>query len=213
MKRKNLTAGVILASGLSTRFGRPKQLLELCGRPMLQWVVDAALGSCLDVVVLVLGSAYADVVQAIDAHSRSDPRLRILVNPDYRRGMSTSLRAGVSAVQGMCRTIMFLLGDQPLVNSAMIDRMLSEHQRSGHSITVPVHCGTRGHPVVFPKDCFRDLLQITGDTGARAFISARWPDVHQVEIQSPQLFLDIDTPKDAETVGKLLEHTRKEPLV
>lgn len=197
---KDVVAGIILAAGCATRFGRPKQLLELGGRPMLQRVTDAALGSSLDRVVLVLGHAHSEVLQALDGPTRSDPRLRVLVTPDYRLGQSASLRAGVSDAAATCRAVLFLLGDQPLVEAADIDRILAEHRRADRPITVAAHQGRRGHPVVFSCERFPDLLQVRGDQGARELIASRPAEVHEVEVDSASLFMDVDTPGDAARV-------------
>ncbi|MFI5267239.1 MAG: NTP transferase domain-containing protein [Chloroflexota bacterium] len=101
-------AGVILAAGESKRMGQPKQLIKIGGRTMLQRVTDAALGSALDRVYVVLGYRAA-VFQA----SLADLDVRFVLNPDYPEGMGSSVRAGVAALPDETSAAMFLLVDQP----------------------------------------------------------------------------------------------------
>lgn len=193
---KGLTAGVVLAAGMSTRLGRPKQLIDVGGRPMLARVLGAALSSALEAVVLVLGHE-AEGIKAALGEVLSDPRLRTLLNPKYRKGMSSSLRAGLLPLIDDFPSVMFLLGDQPFVDARTINLLLERFWSSGKDICVPVCQGERRNPVVFSRRFYGEILELTGDAGARGIIGANPERVLQVEIQDPRCFLDVDDEEDA----------------
>ena len=164
---KTPTAGIILAAGESKRFGEPKQLLRLDGRFLIERVLQAALESNLDFVVLVLGCEH-DRIQRSLLKRTGHPKCAVLVNPDYRYGLSSSLKAGIARIQLDFPSAMFLLGDQPMVSAALINRLLQQFAQSEKSICVPAHRGTRGNPALFAKPHYPAILNLTGDTGARS---------------------------------------------
>jgi molybdenum cofactor cytidylyltransferase len=195
MKPQSQTAGIILAAGESVRFGRSKQLLKLKDKYLIEWVLDAALGSCLKTVVLVLGYEHQAILQALGTKTEH-PSLRIIINPDYRCGQSTSLKAGLLSVRHSFGAVMYLLGDQPLVSAEIIDRMLDQFEQSEKEICVPVYKGQRGNPVIFRRSFFDDLMQVSGDIGARNIISDNSERTHYLKIDNPMWFFDIDTGED-----------------
>jgi len=203
VKPKKPTAGIILAAGLSTRFGRPKQLMDLSGKPLIQWVVDACLGSRLDTILVVLGENAPQVASNLKAKT-SDPRFATVINPKYRQGMSSSLRAGLEGARQNFPSVMFLLGDQPLVGSELIDRLLERFWESDKDICVPVHAGRRGNPALFSSKFYNQLLKVSGDMGAREIIQANPEAVLTVEIEDPLPFCDIDTESDLENLRNIL---------
>lgn len=201
---KTPTAGIILAAGESTRFGEPKQLLAVGGRFLIEWVLSAALGSNLDHIVLVLGCEHERIrcsLRSATAH----PKCEILVNPDYRSGQSTSLRTGLLRIQHDFPSAMFLLGDQPLVDAALIDLLLERYLESQKSICAPTYRGTRGNPTIFGCALYPELLKLSGDKGARDLIIAHPNEVLTVEITGPAAFHDIDRPEDVEPAALLLQ--------
>jgi molybdenum cofactor cytidylyltransferase len=203
---KTPTAGIVLAAGQSTRFGKPKQLVPLNGRLLIEWALEAALGSKLDRVVLVLGCEHERIrrcLRSATAHSKCE----IVVNPDYLSGQSTSLKTGLLRVRHEFQSVMFLLGDQPLVDAPLIDLLLERYLESEKTICVPTYRAERGNPTIFGSAFYPELLKLSGDKGARDLISAHPDDVIAVEIAEPALFHDIDRPEDVET-AMLLQSRR-----
>ena len=200
---KKPTAGIILAAGMSRRLGRPKQLAQLQGRFLLEWVVCAALASKLDAVYLVLGHERQRVLDAMEDISWRS-RVRVVSATDYRQGMSRSVIAGLSAVKADHPSVMFLLGDQPLVTPEDIDRLLEAFWGSDKDICVPMHGHRRGNPTIFGGNLYDELLRIRGDEGARGVIDAHGPDVRYVEVDDPSGFLDVDTEQDLEALKPFL---------
>ncbi|MDP2645230.1 MAG: nucleotidyltransferase family protein [Desulfobacterales bacterium] len=199
MERKKPTAGIILAAGRSTRFGKSKQLEKLNGKPLVAWVIEAALGSRLASVVLVLGHDEQNILAELGPKA-FQPRLKVVANPEYRAGMSQSLRVGLNQVRRTLPSVMFLLGDQPLLTAATINRLLENFWRSARGICVPTHAGQRGNPVIFSRLFYKQLLNLTGDMGARTLIESNPENVLQVEIEDPRCLLDVDTEEDLKQI-------------
>jgi molybdenum cofactor cytidylyltransferase len=197
------TAGIILAAGASTRFGRPKQLLRLKGRYLIEWVLDAAVNSKLNQVVLVLGHAHEKILQALD-QKLQHAKIYIQINPEFEKGQSTSLRAGLSKVKDDFAAVMFILGDQPMLSKIKINKLLESYWSTEKNICVPVYKGVRKNPTVFSRRFYHQLMKIEGDSGGRQLIDANHHQVLEVEIDDPLCFLDVDTKKDLEQLKALM---------
>lgn len=186
--------GIILAAGSSTRMGRPKQLLPLGERCLLQHVVDEALRSQLDDVVIVLG-ARADEIRAVIALPATG-RARIVVNPDHAAGQSTSLRAGLAAAGARARGVAVLLGDEPGVRAEVIDRVADVFEGGDAPIVRPIYVvdgrTVPGHPVILARSIWPELETLRGDRGARALWLAHpeWLRDMPIEGEPPP---DVDT--------------------
>ena len=202
MIKKNTTTGIILAAGASTRFGRPKQLLRLKDRCLIEWVLDAALDSELCRIILVLGYAHQKIRQALGEKLRH-AKLQIEVNPQFQKGQSHSLKVGLSRVIDTSPAVMFLLADQPLVDAETINCLLDKFWSADKDIGVPTYRGKRGTPSIFRKNFYPQIMKITGDTGARQIIREHPDRVLEIEIKDPRLFLDVDTAEDLKRIKKL----------
>jgi molybdenum cofactor cytidylyltransferase len=186
-------AGLILAAGAARRMGRPKQLLDWDGRPLVRVAAETALAAGLSPVLAVLGSAQAEVSAVL-----ADLPLRLVPNPEYAAGQSTSLRAGIAALPSEVAAVVVLLGDQPFVTPTVVKRIVAVWRASGSPIVAPVYAGQRGNPVLFARAVFPELLAIEGDRGARSVLAANPGRVHQVAFDDARPLADIDTPEEYE---------------
>lgn len=185
-------AGVVLAAGASTRMGSTKQLLDVGGRPLLERVVAAACASRLDDVVLVLGAAAVEIRAAVDAG-----RATVVLNPAYAAGMSTSLRAGIAALDAGVDRAVVLLGDQPDVTAGLIDELLDLQEASALPAAALSFDGLLHPPVVLARELWGGLLELEGDAGFRRIVRAR-PEL-VAALPAPARAhrpVDIDTPDD-----------------
>lgn len=195
MVKEGSIAGIVLAAGEATRFGGCKQLAQLQGKPLLQWVLGAALASDLDAVILVLGSRHRAVRSALKAEL-AHRRLQVVINPDFASGLSTSLKAGLKRACDEYSAAMFLLADQPFITSNLINLMRARFLRAGRRIAVPVYRGRRGNPCIFERSLYPEIGRVTGDRGAREIIGAHPGDVLEVELSDPAVCRDVDCPED-----------------
>lgn len=188
--------GLVLAAGAARRMGRPKQILPLGGRPLLQHVLDAAAGSGLGEIVLVVGHE----ADAVAAAVRLPARARIVRNPDHAEGQSTSLRSGIAAASSDAAGAAVLLGDQPGVGSEVIDRVLAAFAESGRPAARPVWCDPEGqarpgHPVVLGRVLWPAIAELRGDRGARALFERHPEWVCEVAVAGPPPE-DVDDDED-----------------
>ncbi len=201
MPHNKQTAGVVLAAGMSKRFGQPKQLAKHGNKFLLEWVLDSALASRLARVVLVVGHEHRKIIQALGSKINQTP-LQVVINDRYQQGQSGSLRVGLSKVQKNFGSVMFILGDQPKLQASTIDFLLESFWKSEKNICVPVCRGVRGNPTIFSRTMYASLMRIEGDIGAREIIRTNQKDILYVELDDPQSFVDIDAPQDLELLEK-----------
>jgi molybdenum cofactor cytidylyltransferase len=191
-RREKRIGIVILAAGRSSRMGgRNKLTEEVDGRPIVRHVAEAALASRGRPVVVVTGhqaDAVAAKVEGLD--------LRIVHNPDFADGMSTSLRAGIAALPDGLDGAVVALGDMPGVGPAHLDRLIAAFEpKEGRSIVVPVFEGRRGNPVLWGAEHFAAMMAVEGDTGARQVIADNAESVVEVDLKSNAVLVDVDTPE------------------
>ncbi|MEV0495200.1 nucleotidyltransferase family protein [Streptomyces atratus] len=186
-------AGLLLAAGGGRRLGgRPKALLEHRGRPLVEHALRMLReGGCAPVHV-VLGAA-ADEVRA-----RADlSGCAVTVNPQWREGMGSSLRAGLGALSGTkADAALVLLVDQPGIGAQAVARVRSAY-RSRVTLAAASYDGERGHPVLFGADRWADIAAgAVGDQGARAYLRAHRDAISLVECSDVAEAYDIDTAED-----------------
>ncbi len=190
-----MIAGIVLAAGMSTRMGRNKLLIEIDGRPMVARAADAALTAGLDPVVVVTGHDAGNVRTALAGRS-----VVCVHNPDFVTGMLGSLKAGISALPAEAEGAAVCLGDMPDIEAAHITRLLASFDGE-RRICVPVCQGRRGHPVVFGRAYFPEILSLTADVGARAVVRAHADAVRHVDMDDEAILTDLDTPESLAAHG------------
>ncbi|MCF8142955.1 MAG: nucleotidyltransferase family protein [Deltaproteobacteria bacterium] len=188
-------AGIVLAAGESTRMGRIKQLLPLGEETLIERILGRILKSRVDTVVLVLGHR-AGEIEAVITPGFSDPRLCIIENRRYRRGISTSIAAGISQVEGTHDHAIFFLADMPCIPWNLINRLLDRHLTSGMLISAIQDKGRPAHPVIFRREIYPELKRLKGDMGARSLFPKYNQSICLIQPEEGYDSLDIDTPED-----------------
>ena len=182
----------MLAAGDSSRMGRPKQTLPFRGKTVLEAVVDTALHSTLDKVVVVLGHRAAELSSLLAGRKA----VGLIVNADYLRGQSTSTKLGLQAVQNDADAVLFLLADQPLVSLATIETLLEAFRQRQSPIIQPVFEGRRGNPVLFGRETFAHFAALADDQGARSLFKIFGERVRQLDVPDPYIHFDVDSEAD-----------------
>jgi molybdenum cofactor cytidylyltransferase len=185
-------AAIILAAGRSTRMGGPNKLLaELGGKALVRIVTEQALASKAQDVIVVTGHQAEEVEKVLRGLNVTFVR-----NPDFAEGLASSVKAGVAAVPDDAAGAVICLGDMPLIDARLIDRLIDAFAPDrGHLIAVPVSDNRRGNPVLWSRRFFNELMALDGDIGARHLIARHSEAVAEVPVEGSGAFLDIDTPQ------------------
>lgn len=201
-KSPTSVGALILAAGKSSRMGHTNKLLaDVGGVPMVARVADEALASLARPVAAVTGHQADKIAAALAGRP-----IEIVHAPDYAQGLSASLKAGIGALRktGVAGALV-LLGDMPRITAATVDKLIAAFEASGgRAICVPEAEGARGNPVLWPKDLFAEMVELSGDKGARDLL-ARHPDrIVRVPAPASEIFSDVDTPEDLAQARKTL---------
>jgi molybdenum cofactor cytidylyltransferase len=180
---------IVLAAGASTRFGSPKQLVRLKGRPLLHLAVSRAVEVAGQSVTVVLGANAAELAPLL----RHTPAT-VVINRDWAEGMGSSVRAGVARVPAAADAALLMLADQPAVTAEDLRRLVATWRRQPHCMVAAHYAGTAGVPAIFPREDFAALGALRGDAGARALLKRGGERLVRVPLQSAAI--DIDTPED-----------------
>lgn len=188
---------IILAAGESKRMGRPKMLLPLGERTILETVIDNASRAEVDGVVVVLGANAEKITAAIDHRP-----VELTVNPRYREGMLSSIQWGLNALPASARAALVMLGDQPLIASEVIDKIIKVYRQGNKGIVLPVYRERRGHPILIDLKYKEEVAQLDANIGLRALTYHNQEDVLEVAMDEPSILNDVDTEEDYQAINK-----------
>jgi molybdenum cofactor cytidylyltransferase len=194
-----LVSAILLAAGLSSRFGgRAKQLAELEGTTLVSRGVATLERSPVGEIVLVVGHRAAEVGRAVEGTSA-----KVVVNENYETGLGSSLKVGVGALSGESSAVVVCLADQPFVTSELIGRIVSRRRSTGADVVASFSGGLVTPPVLFSSRLYGEMAELRGDRGAR-FIIERHPGFEKIEVE-PDVLLDVDTEEDLGRARAALE--------
>jgi CTP:molybdopterin cytidylyltransferase MocA len=187
-----MIAAVILSAGESSRMGRPKALLPIGGQTFIEKIVTALREAGLENIVVMLGHNAEAMRQEI-AHLP----VTALVNSGYQKGQLSSLQIAVRHLlaDNNCHGMLVHLVDHPYINAELVNRLIERFDHSGKLIVVPRFHGKRGHPVIFARSLFDELLKAPLDQGAKAVVNAHRQETLEVDTADEGITLDIDTPE------------------
>jgi CTP:molybdopterin cytidylyltransferase MocA len=191
-------AAIVLAAGAGSRFGGGKLLVELDGAPLVEHVLSVLEKAPVGETVVVVGADAERVREVCEPYE-----VRVVQNPGWAAGQSTSVRAGILALGPRARAAVVLLGDQPLVGAGAVERLVGAFEE-GADVAVATYGGRRRNPVLFSRDVWPPLLEdLSGDEGARGFLRRRPELVVEVPCDGVGDPADVDTVEDLERVRRL----------
>jgi molybdenum cofactor cytidylyltransferase len=202
-----IIAAVVLAAGRSRRMAPHNKLLmaDRAGKPMIARVVDNVLSSKARPILVVTGHQPNEIEHALGGRP-----VRYVHAADYAEGLSASLKAGVAAVPPEAAAALICLGDMPLVTGRMIDRLLEAYDADeGRLIVLPTFRGKQGNPMLWDRRFFPEILEISGDSGARFLLSKHMENVAEVEMADDAVLRDFDT---VESLAELPQRLRPNPM-
>jgi len=180
---------VVLAAGGSSRFGSAKQLVRIGDRPLLSLIAGRTAEVVGHSLIVVLGAAAAELSPLL-RHSAGS----VVINRNWREGLASSIRAGISRLPASAAGVMLVLADQACVTAEDLRRLASVWQRQPQCLVAARYGATVGVPAIFPQYLFGELSELKGDTGARALIKRHADRVVTVPMASAAF--DLDTPDD-----------------
>ena len=196
-----MVSAVVLAAGMSTRMGRNKLLLTFRNKPLVVHAVDTLLASKVGEIIVVLGHELEKASDRLENNAgqvsagAQRRRVRLVENPEYREGLSTSVRTGIQAVSPQAEAIMIYLADQPLLEPDDVDRIIAAFaaaKTENKTIVVPFFKGERGNPVILDASLRDSMLGIAGDVGCKGVIK-RYPEkVYAIEMENDHVVRDVD---------------------
>ena len=182
------TGIVILAAGNSSRLGRPKQLLEFHGRTLIEHIVDEAILSGLQPIVVVAGAV--DLIAAL-----ANRPVKIIDNPHWREGMASSIVAGVTSIlNAPIKALIITSCDQPHISAKLFQDMIAAQEGRAKGIVACSYAGITGIPVLFGRRYFTMLRELSGQEGAKKILRKHAADVEAILF--PEGEIDIDTDED-----------------
>ncbi|MFN3782805.1 MAG: NTP transferase domain-containing protein [Spirosomataceae bacterium] len=186
------TSIVLLAAGASSRMGTPKQLLPIGSKNMIQTLIDEALKTSCYPITVVLGANKAKIVPAL-----VDMPINLVDNANWESGMASSIKMGLIGsymIEKNIDSILFLTSDMPYVTSGYIQEIIRKAEETEALIIASKYGGTVGIPALFKREIFTDLLELTGEEGARKLIQQNKEKLALVDF--PNGAFDLDTPED-----------------
>jgi molybdenum cofactor cytidylyltransferase len=191
-----MIVAVILSAGESSRMGHPKALLPIDGVRFVEKIVAALKSTDVDSIIVVLGHNAEEIRQKI-----SDLPVTILINHDYKQGQLSSLQAAIrhlesssegSSVDG----ILVHLVDHPYISAGLVNLMINRFYETRKLIVVPRFQSRRGHPVIFSRALFSELLAAGLDQGAKPVVHAHRDETLEIDTEDRGVLIDIDTPEE-----------------
>ncbi len=190
---------VILAAGMSTRFPGNKLLYEVNGKPLIRHIVESALESKADEVIVVLGHEIEKISAKIE-----DLDVVMVYNPKYKVGMSESVKRGVRAVYKWAEAVIIHPADVAFAPPQAFDAVIEKYLNTRAPVVVVAYKDEKGHPILFSKETFNDILSISEKTMGLKYVTRKYYDkTIIVNLPYKEIVVDIDTLEDLKLLGKL----------
>jgi molybdenum cofactor cytidylyltransferase len=185
-----MIAGLILAAGESSRMGQDKALLTHRGRTFLESIAATLREAGLERVAVVLGHHAEEIQQAVKPEA-----IETVVNREYARGQTSSLQAGLRALESAdLEGVVLCLVDHPLVSADTVRALVASFRRSGAPVVIPTFQNQRGHPVLIGRALFEELKGLSSDEGANTVIRKHHDAAKFVEVGDEGILIDVDNP-------------------
>ncbi len=188
-------SAIILAAGTSSRMGDDNKLfLDLKGKPIIEWVLEAVAQSDVDEIILVGSELSMNRLVQFE-----DRKIRPIENPDYKSGMTSSIQAGVAAANPE-NGLMICLGDIPLIRTETLNQLILAFE--GQNIVVPTYKGQKGNPVIFPSSLRQAILDHKEPEGCKGVVQANKKLVKLIEVDDEGILRDVDTHEQYLDIGR-----------
>lgn len=184
---------MLMAAGLSRRMGEPKPFLRWRGTSLLKYQTETLQNAGLDPILVISGNLTDDIITDLPPNSS----VQVVHNPHYKRGRSTSIRAGLQALDHTTVDALLILNiDQPRQIDLILS-VLKSHKESQASITIPTYQNRGGHPIIFSARLFGELSQVSEDSqGIKALVRRHDNETNRVDLGLDEVLLDFNTKEE-----------------
>jgi len=182
---------VVLAAGASKRMGKPKPLLRFKDGTFLGQIISVLKLSDADRITVVLGAENQIIRKSVDL-SGTD----VVINEDFQRGQLSSLLAAIETTPPQTQAIIVCLADMPFISVEVVNQIIAKFRETSAAIVVPVLNGKRGHPTLFARPLFDELLSAPQEQGARFVLYSNEQRIVELQTSDSGILIRIDTPDD-----------------
>jgi molybdenum cofactor cytidylyltransferase len=185
-----MLAAAILAAGESRRMGSPKALTSIHGKTFVQHLLDATRHPRIGITQIVLG-AHADQIRAL----LGAPSASVVINEEWQSGQLSSIQAAVRSLSDQpIEGLILCPVDHPIISAALIANLIAAFDSSHKLIALPTFRGRRGHPVIFHRSLYAELLAASPEIGARQIVRAHPGEIIEVPTDQEGVILNLDDP-------------------
>jgi molybdenum cofactor cytidylyltransferase len=186
-----MIGAIVLAAGESRRMGVQKLMLPYGGATVIEHIVDQLIKIALDEIHVVVGQAGDRIAEQL-----SGREVGIVTNPDYQKGMLSSVRCGLGALAPNCEWVLVALGDQPAITFELVNEMVLSTASTEKGIIAPFYRGRRGHPLLFSGRYRPEVMTRFDDVGLRGLLRVHRQDVFELKVTTAAVLSDMDYPED-----------------
>ena len=187
-----MISAIILAAGRSKRMGQPKMLLPWGKITVIEQVITTFLAAGIEDILIVTGGAHAEVEKVVDRY-----RIRRVYNTDYADGeMLSSLQCGIRTMPERVQAALVGLGDQPQLQEASVLAIYDAYRANRSGLIVPSFQMRRGHPWLVARSHWDEILSLKPPETTRNFLNRHTGEIEYVELDTPTILADLDTPED-----------------
>lgn len=204
MTQDSPITSILLAAGVSSRMGSIKALLPWENKTLIEWQIEKIKESGIEEIIVVLGSKAEEIQNKI-----KNLDISIVLNPDYEKGKTTTIKKGLSGVKNAESDIMLLAVDQPR-HGWILKKVIDDHIRNKSLISCPVYKGSKGHPIIFQNKLRKELFEIEEKfQGIRKITTKYSGSVNTIEVDSDTVNIDINTPEEYQEAIKIFSRENK----
>ena len=204
MTQNTSITSILLAAGISSRMGSVKALLPWENKTLIEWQIEKIQESGIEEIIVVLGSNAEEIQNKI-----KNLEISIVLNPDYEKGKTTTIKKGLSGVKNSESDIMLLAVDQPR-HGWILKKVIDNHIRNKSLISCPIYKGSKGHPIIFQNKLRKELFEIEEKFQGIRKITTKYTDsVNTIEVESGTVNIDINTPEEYQEAIKIFSRENK----
>ncbi len=192
-----MISSVVLAAGLSTRFGAPKALASWGATTVIDKIIDVLLVSKVDQIVLVLGAWGKDIEASLKPH----PKITLVHNNDYLLGQTSSFQCGLKMLLPQSAAAFLVPVDCPCIQPQTYEELIEAFLKSSRSI-VPTYLGRKGHPPLFNKELLVHLEQLPVSLGINSVLSQMSEKIDLLEVSDARILATFNTPEELASLQK-----------